>query len=194
MADKQEKGTETIKDTEPTPTPEEQMEALKTQLAEATERATTAEATAEEKTQGFKSIQRQLSEKQKTIPQNSSAQAQATQEVINAMEAQLREAGDISPATQAKLTTARQHLASAEQQAQWERQDAVTTGVVNDLRNDFIEAGIDPDSAQCDAVWDAIRLAKIDDGNFDSAKSRATRVIKSVKPKEVKAELFFVSR
>ncbi|KKN11724.1 hypothetical protein LCGC14_1023520, partial [marine sediment metagenome] len=69
-------------------------------------------------------------------------------------------------------------------QAQWERQDAVTTGVVNDLRNDFIEAGIDPDSAQCDAVWDAIRLAKIDDGNFDSAKSRATRIVKSAKPKE----------
>ncbi len=76
-----------------------------------------------------------------------------------------------------------------EQQAQWERQDGLTAAATNDLRNDFIEAGIDPDSAQCDAVWDAIRLAKIDDGNFDSAKSRATRVIKSVKPKEVKAEV-----
>ncbi|KKN25866.1 hypothetical protein LCGC14_0880530, partial [marine sediment metagenome] len=152
MTTEKEKGTEPTKEPEPTPTLEEQIEALTTQVTEATERATVAEATAEEKTQGFKSIQRQLSEKQKTVPQNSSAQAQATQELISAMEAQAREDGTMTPTTQAKLTTARQHLATVEQQALYERQDAVTAGVKNDLRNDFIEAGIDPDDSKCDGV------------------------------------------
>ena len=175
---------------EPTPTPEEQMESLKTQLAEATEKATTAEAVAEEKTKGFKRIQRQLSEKQKIVPRAStSGTAQALQEVISAMEAQASEAGEMNLATQTKLTLARQHLATVERQAAYEKEDAITAEVTVDLRNELIEAGVDPDSAQCDTVWDAVRIARMDNGNFDSAKSRSGRIIKNAKPKEDTVEV-----
>lgn len=169
-----------------TPTPEEQMETLRTQLTEANTAKEQALALAAEKEKGFKSVQRQLSAK-KVIPPSSTPQAQATQELISAIESQVREAGDtMSPTTQAKLNAARQQLATIEQQAAFERQDAVTAGVADDLRNDLIEVGIDPDDSKCDGVWDAIQIAKMSDGNFDSAKKRASRIIKSAKPEEKK--------
>ncbi len=173
---------------EPTLTPEEQMEALKTQLGEANEATKQAQALAEEKEKGFKSLQRQLSEK-KVIPQSSLPQAQATQELISAIENQVREAGDtMSPTTQAKLNAARQQLAAIEQQAAYEKQDAITLGVAADLRNELIDAGIDPDGSKCDGVWDAIQIAKMSDGNFDNAKKRTSRIIKNIKKEEPKKE------
>ena len=173
---------------EPTLTSEEQMEALKTQLGEANEATKQAQALAEEKEKGFKSLQRQLSEK-KVIPQSSLPQAQATQELISAIENQVREAGDtMSPTTQAKLNAARQQLAAIEQQAAYEKQAAITLGVAADLRNELIDADIDPDDSKCDGVWDAIQIAKMSDGNFDNAKKRTSRIIKNIKKEEPKKE------
>ena len=187
----EEKGTEVE---EPTLTLEEQMEAIKTQLAEANERATAAEARAEEKEEGFKTLQRRLS-KQKPIPQvSTSGTTQALHEMIGALEAQARETGELSPATQAKLNAARQQMAMAEQQAAYERQDVITNGVIADLRDELEEAGIDPDSPQCDGIWDSIKIAKASDGDrgasgyFETAKNRASRIIKSAEPKKEKVE------
>jgi len=192
MAEKEEgKETEPQLEPEPTLTPEEQMEALTTQVAEANAAKEKAEALAEEKEKGFKRLQRQLSEKKKATPQvSTSGTARAIQASIDAIEEQAREAGEISPTTQAKLNAARQQLAMMEQQAAYERQDAITDGVIADLRNEFEEAGVDPDSPQCDGVWDSVKIAKMSDGNFDTAKSRASRIIKSAEPKkeEKKAE------
>lgn len=188
MAEKEEGKVTEPEVKEPTLTPEEQMEAMKTQLAEANTAKEQALALAEEKEKGFKSVQRQLSAKKTTVPQSTSPQVQATQELISAMETQAREAGDMTPATQARLNAARQQLATAEQQAAYERQDAVTTGVTNDLRNDLIEVGIDPDSVQCDGVWDAIQIASMSDGKFDSAKKRASRIIEGTKKPAEKKE------
>lgn len=168
-------------------TPEEQMEAIKTQLTEAEERATTAEAKAEEKEKGFKSVQRQLSEQKLAPPKTStSGTAQALQEVIGALEAQAAEVGELTPTTQAKLNAARQTLAIVERDAVFERQETVTSGVIADLRNKFEAIGEDPDDPKFDSIWDAVQIAKLSDGNFDRAKGRAERILRVVKPPEDK--------
>jgi len=119
-------------------------------------------------------------------PKSSRGMADALKSTIGVLESQVSEMGEVSPATRTKLAETKQHLANLEQQAAYERQEAITSGVKADLRKELDEAGIDPDSIQCDGIWDAIQIADMSDGNFDGAKGRATRVIKSAKSKEEK--------
>lgn len=168
-------------------TPEEQMEAYKTQLTEANEATKQAQALAEEKEKGFKRLQRQLSEKKKATPQAStSGTARALQEMIGAIEAQAGEVGELSPVTQSKLNAARQQLAGLEQQAVYERQEAVT----NQYRDSFIAkieaTGLDPDDEKFDRVWNIFDRAEDRKGvpGFEQAEKRLDRILKSAEPKK----------
>jgi len=122
-------------------------------------------------------------------PKSSQGMADALKSTIGVLESQVSEMGEVSPATRARLAETKQHLANLEQQASYERQEAITSGVKADLRRELDEAGIDPDSIQCDGIWDAIQIANMSDGNFDGAKGRTARIIKSAKPEEDKKEV-----
>ena len=194
MAEK-EKGKETEPEIAPeveaeqTLTPEEQVEAIKTQLAEAEERAIAAEAKAEEKDKGFRTIQQQLSKKTATPSVATSGTARALQEMIGAIEAQAsEEVGGITPATQAKLNAARQQLVAVEQQAVYERQEAITSDFRNNFNAKIEAAGLDPDDDKFDRFWTMVERAedKLGVPGFEKADKRLDRILETTKPSEEK--------
>ena len=177
---------------EPTLTSEDQTEELKTQLAIEKTAREKAEALATEKEKGFKRIQRQLSTSKKVTPRTpTSGTAQTIQGVIDVLEAQAAEVGDIPPATQAKISGLRQQLAMAEQQAVYEKQEAITS----DFRERGIAkieaAGFSPDDERFDRYQTMLDRAedKLGVPGFERAEQRLDHILETAKPKvETKEE------
>lgn len=167
--------------TEPTPTQKEDVETLKAELAKT-------KALAEEKEKGFKTLQREIA-KLKRQPQTE--QSPVTKSIVNELDNLSKSTYSDDPAAQARISVLKNQLADEERKALVSRQQAQIDTKREELYDQLREAGLDPtdesitadlENALDDEMW-------MGDGSFKRADRQLKKILKNVKPSEVKEKV-----
>jgi len=161
---------EVVEPTEPKTFTQEELDA---QIAEAKESGKA------EATEGYKGIQRTVSEKAEEIKRLKSQLGQPRSGSLKTLLEKLarRGADSYDPAEQAEIGQLLSQYGQEEQQA---AQQTYMAQKKEELSQKIIAGGFDPNDEQFDSVWDAY--------SFEEAERRVGRALAKAKPKESKKE------
>lgn len=163
------------------------QESVEDRIAKLEEAVKTADAKADEKDKGFRTLQQKYDKLYKQ--QSEPGKNDSTRLMLDEIERLGSSVYSDDSNAQARISTLKAEIGRIEQAAQYNTKMREQQQIAGDkrveLEDKIREAGGDPEDIKFDGVWDSWELSSLADGKFERADTRLDKILK-VKPAETK--------